>query len=64
MSSTEQQVVPAHCFVVAVSALINKAQPTNQSFINTNKLKFKELVNFETAQFMHKVNNNMLPDCI
>ena len=47
--------------------IINKAdykQPTNQLFINTYELKFKELVDFKTAQLMFKINNNMLPDCV
>ncbi len=47
--------------------LINKVgynHPTNQSFINANELKFKEVVDFKTAQLMFKINNNLLLDCI
>lgn len=36
-------------------------KPTNKLFMNANKLKFKELVDFKIAQFMFKINNNMLP---
>ncbi len=46
---------------------INKVgynHPPNQLFINANELKFKDLVDFKTAQLMFKINNNLLPDCI
>ena len=47
--------------------IVNKVdyyEPTNKLFINSKSLKFKELVDFKIAQFMYKINNNMLPNCI
>ena len=47
--------------------IVNKVdyyEPTNTLFINSNCLKFGELVDFKIAQLMFKINNRMLPDGI
>ena len=47
--------------------IINRAEylePTNTLFINSNALKFRDLVEFKTMQIMYKVKNRIVPDCI
>ncbi len=47
--------------------IINRAdyrEPTNKLFINSQALKFSELVDFKISLLMCKAYNNLLPDCI
>lgn len=47
--------------------IINKTDyyhPTNKLFINSNLLKFNDLVEFNIAKIMFKVINNIVPDCV
>ena len=38
-------------------------EPTNILFLNSHALKFRDLVDFTTAQLMYEVKNKLLPDC-
>ena len=47
--------------------IINKTEylaATNPLFIHNNTLKLEDIVKFNTATFMYKINNNLLPPSI
>ena len=47
--------------------IINKTDyyhPTNKLFMNSNLLKFNDLVEFKIAKIMYKIINNKFPDCV